>query len=283
MDSEYHPIHLETIAGNLRLNSDGIWVSRSDSAISYPAEGNNACFAVEESSFWFRHRNACLIEAFKRFPPPGAIFDVGGGNGVVSKALLNNGIDAVLVEPGSNGVRNAKARGIHTLVQSTLEDAQFHPETLPAVGIFDVLEHIEDDRGFLRSISSYLVPGGRLYIAVPAYQFLWSDEDATGGHYRRYTLSSLCRRLREAGFEIEYRSYFFAPLPLPIFLFRTIPSLFKARRRSQEQTESEHSADDSGVGGLLDRVLGFELRWLKSGRRIPFGGSCLVVARKQGA
>ena len=39
--------------------------------ISYPDEGNEACFAVEDESFWFRHRNACLVEMVRNFTPEG--------------------------------------------------------------------------------------------------------------------------------------------------------------------------------------------------------------------
>ena len=41
----------------------------------------------------------------RRFPPPGTVFDVGGGNGFVTLAIQNAGMDAVLVEPGPEGVR----------------------------------------------------------------------------------------------------------------------------------------------------------------------------------
>jgi SAM-dependent methyltransferase len=274
-------IDMEEIAGNLRLSPDGIWRSGTSSSISYPSEGNDHCLAIEENSFWFRHRNACLVEMFRQFPPPGVLFDVGGGNGFVSRALIDAGVNVVLVEPGADGVRNAKARGIPTLVHSTLEDAQFRPETLPAVGMFDVLEHLEDDLGVLRSLHSYLVPSGRLYLTVPAFRFLWSDEDDAAGHFRRYTLSLLASRLRQTGFEVEFQTYFFAPLPLPIFLFRTIPSMLKIRKPSQERSESEHSGGGGGLGTILNGTLDRELRRIKAGKRILFGGSCLVVARKR--
>ena len=61
-------------------------------AISYPEEGNEACFQIEDQSFWFRHRNNCIQELVRKFPPngKGPIFDVGGGNGFVAKGMMRS-------------------------------------------------------------------------------------------------------------------------------------------------------------------------------------------------
>ena len=55
----------------LRLGADGIFRAADSGAISYPEEGNEACFEVEDRSFWFRHRNACITEMVRNFPPEG--------------------------------------------------------------------------------------------------------------------------------------------------------------------------------------------------------------------
>src|SRR5260221_290852 len=91
--------NLSAFAQNIELGQDGLWEARTVSDVSYPECGNELCFAIEESSFWFRHRNNCILEAIKSFPVPGAFFDVGGGNGYVARALQNAGLEVVLVEP----------------------------------------------------------------------------------------------------------------------------------------------------------------------------------------
>lgn len=160
-------VNLQEIAPNLDLGQDGWWSSRTLSDVSYPEEGNSLCFSVEDSSFWFAHRNRCILEAMKNFPPSGAIFDVGGGNGFVACAIQDSGLEVVLVEPGLVGVRNAVRRGIRQVVRATLEDAGILAETLPAVGLFDVVEHISNDCEFLTGINRLVIPGGRVYITVP--------------------------------------------------------------------------------------------------------------------
>lgn len=50
----------------------------------------------------------------------------------------------------------------------------------------DVLEHIEEDRAELESACTHLVPGGRLIVLSPAFNFLYSPFDKSIGHHRRY-------------------------------------------------------------------------------------------------
>jgi SAM-dependent methyltransferase len=274
---------LREIATNIELGEDKLWCSRSKSAISYPESGNDICFELEDTSFWFQHRNRCLLELLERYPPNGTFFDIGGGNGCVSLALQNAGWRVVLLEPGIRGARNARGRSIGTVICSTFEDAGFREGSLPAAGAFDVVEHIEDDLGFLRSLARALTPGGRFYVTVPAFGGLWSHEDDDAGHYRRYTRSSLQYVLEQAGLQTEYVTYFFAVLPLPILLLRTLPYKL-GLRRSQEpvmaRSQSEHRAPRGMSSSLLGMLLSQEVERIRTGRKIAFGSSCLAVARK---
>ena len=76
-------IELSKIATNLQPGEYGIWFSKKRSPISYPEDGNLRCLALEDSSFWFKHRNKCIIESMRLFPPEGVVYDVGAGNGYV--------------------------------------------------------------------------------------------------------------------------------------------------------------------------------------------------------
>jgi len=71
----------------------------------------------------------------------------------------------------------------------------------------NVLEHIEDDLRALSQMHTLLMPGGRLVLLVPAFQFLYGSVDRSLGHYRRYTRKDLLPRMRQAGFFIE-RSFY---------------------------------------------------------------------------
>jgi SAM-dependent methyltransferase len=272
-------IELNKIATNLQPGEHEIWFSKKRSHISYPEDGNLRCLTVEDSSFWFKHRNKCIIESMRLFPPEGAVYDVGAGNGYVTLAIKNAGFDAVVIEPGIQGAMNARNRGLSPVICSTLEDAGFKDHLIPAVGLFDLLEHIKDDISFLKTVKDLLIPGGRLYITVPAYSFLWSVEDDHAGHYRRYTTKSLSIALKSIGFKIEFSTYIFGLLPIPIFIFRSIPSKLGFRsKRDSKRPQKEHCHNKSLLGSLLNCALDKELRALRNNRTIPVGGSCLIVA-----
>lgn len=275
-------IDISSIADHLECDQEGIWVSRAQDAISYPDEGNLNCLALEADSFWFAHRSRCIEAVMERWRPPGPVFDIGGGNGYVAMGLQDAGIPVALVEPGRQGVRSARERGVRTLIQASLESAGFHAGSLPAVGLFDVLEHIQDDAGFLSSLYSLMQPGGRVYLSVPAYPALWSADDDYAGHYRRYTVRGLRHAMRGAGFDVEYAGGMFFFLPLPIFLLRAIPSRLGLRKQKEwDRYHVEHRRQAGFAGRLLDQILGAELSLIRDGKSIPVGGSCLVVARKK--
>lgn len=261
---------------------DGLWFSFQKRDVSYPDIGNENSLKIEHDSFWFNHRNNCIIELVKKYSPGDIFFDIGGGNGFVAKGLEENNINTVLVEPGLKGALNAKKRGLENVVCATLEDAGFRTNAIKAIGLFDVVEHIEDDYKFLKSINAYLANEGMVYITVPAYNMLWSAEDKYGGHFRRYTLKKLNKVLNEAGFQIEFATYIFSILPVPIFLFRTFPSLIGININSQDINTHKkvHSNDKGIVMRFFDKIWNRELGNIKKQRKINFGGSCLVAARK---
>jgi SAM-dependent methyltransferase len=179
------------LASTLTRRDPGIWFSSNRSVgVSYPAFGNAACLAVEERSFWFRHRNRCIVSLVRRFPPDGCILDIGGGNGFVSKELTAAGMVCALLEPGIDGALAAHARGIDPVICARLEDAVLPAESISAAGMFDVLEHVEDEGAALKEINRLLAPNGLLFLTVPAYQFLFSVDDVAAGHHRRYTVST---------------------------------------------------------------------------------------------
>lgn len=276
-------MNLGDIAANIEPGDDEIWVSRTASTVSYPDHGNDLCFEIEDTSFWFQHRNGCLLAAMGRFPPGGLFWDIGGGNGYVSRAIQNAGWPVVLLEPGPRGAANARRRGIERIVCSTFEGAGFSAGSIPAAGAFDVVEHIRDDLAFVEAIERALIPGGRFYVTVPAFSFLWSQEDNEAGHLRRYTMAGLRGLLERAGLQVEYITYFFRFLPLPILMLRTLPYKLGMRRSEQDRvnrTSSDHRISIGPIQSAFQALLDREVDLIRSGRSMGFGGSLLAVVKK---
>ncbi|MBY8873721.1 class I SAM-dependent methyltransferase [Micromonospora sp. PLK6-60] len=84
-----------------------------------------------------------------------------------------------------------------------------HPEggDYSAAVSYNVLEHIEDHVGALRSMRDLVRPGGKVVLIVPAFQFAMSPADVATGHVRRYTKKTLGAALTEAGLQVEELRY----------------------------------------------------------------------------
>ncbi len=231
--------------------------------------GNNSCYEIEDRSFWFKNRNSIISEGVKKQSIDSPIFDVGGGNGFVSNYLDTLGFETVLVEPGIDGCLNGKGKGLKNIINSNFDTTHFYPNSIPNIGIFDVLEHVENQHQFLKTICTNMIPDGRLFITVPAFQSLWSEEDNQAGHYRRYRNKELRELIENYGFELLYDLYFYSFLVIPIFIFRTIPSMFGIYNTSSQQSKSQHLSN-SNANKILYLTMKLELNLVKRVSRFFF-------------
>lgn len=266
-----------SLATNIYKSEDGIWKTSDSEKISYTEKGHTLIKESEIKSFWFYHRLKCFSIIFKNYPV-NFVLDIGGGNGRVSKFLQSIDVEPVLIEPRAEGAYNAIQIGVRNVVHGSLFSAGIKSSSVPAVAIFDVLEHIEDDEKFLHELNRILEPGGKLFLSVPAYQFLYSGFDEEVGHFRRYTHRDLKRKLNTCGFVINYSTYFFSILPLAIFIVRLFYKIIKARKKRRE---IGHINKKSVFGSIIKVLFAPEFFFIKRNMRIPFGSSCLVVANKR--
>lgn len=148
--------------------------------------------------------------------------DVGGDNGVISRLLRERGgtwhsVD--LDEASVSAIRKVVGERVHQLDGTSLP---FGDATFDTVVVVDLLEHLHDDRAFVRDIARVLAPGGRLIVNVPARReesVLYRLRERLGigdeehGHVRPgYTLDELARLLSPE-FRIE-ASTGYSHLPL---------------------------------------------------------------------
>lgn len=275
---------LTTLSPKLAQHADGVWRPHvaTEKNLSFPEHGHDECFEIEDTSFWFAHRNDLLASALKRFPMDGAFLDIGGGNGVVSARLAAEGIETVLIEPAEQGAHNAHKRGLTNVICATLEEAGFTPQSFGGAGLFDVIEHIEDDAAILSSAHRVLRPGGVLAVTVPAFEWLWSAQDDRAGHFRRYDSAQLRRVLEATGFDVQYTTYCFAALTAPVFILRSVRHRLLGRG-TEDQDLARSAAREHEAGGLqrkaVELLLAPEVGAVRAGRSIPFGLSILAVAK----
>ena len=153
--------------------------------------------------------------------------------------------------------------------------SQIEEESYDGVTMFDVLEHIPDDAQALQIVNRKLKPGGRVALSVPAYMWLWGQQDVVNQHCRRYTSPELREKLQAAGFVIERMTYFNTILFPPIAAIRLV-----ARYSNRPQSKD-------GDFAYIRRSSNTFLLTLFAAERVflryfnfPFGVSLFATARK---
>jgi SAM-dependent methyltransferase len=114
-----------------------------------------------------------------------------------------------------------------------LSEAGFADRSFDLAGLFEVLEHIEDDVTLLRELSRLLRPSARLILSVPLWRSNWILWDQFCGHVRRYDPGELREKLEEAGFTIESfavrgvmrGSFQRVTSPMAVWVMRHLPRL----------------------------------------------------------
>lgn len=270
---------------------DGIYYSSQLSPVHYPLSGNATFSFIEDNSFWYKHRNNCILKVIDIFQPQGNIVEIGGGNGYVSKAIQDHGCEVILIEPDINGVLNAQKRGIKNLICSSFYDLEWADKKMDNVALFDVLEHIENDVEFLQHLSSHLKNKAFLFMTVPSHNGLFSMEDVHDGHFRRYSLGQIKKLLLLSGFEISYKTYIFGYLFFPIYFLKVLATKFRIGKfksiekykfkQEADKYTTEHLIKSKLILKILDFFHKIELKNILKRSEMAIGSSCLIVARKK--
>ena len=205
------------------------------------------------------------------------VVEVGAGTGSFSELLLAREPESLtLVEPSRAMHRLLIERvgRIPTRTQLRSHNSTFarvarlvvEEERPDSIIYVNVLEHVEDDESELRLVSDTLAEGGRAFIFVPAFQWLYGSFDRQVGHRRRYTRRELEAKCERAGLAVVKSAYFDAAGVLPWWLkYRVL--------RSEKMEPAAVRFYDSYCVPVVRRV--------EALIRPPFGKNVLLVAEKR--
>jgi len=192
--------------------------------------------------------------------------EIGSGLGHYAQEWLPNVTHFTATEADEHRLCALKERFVgepKVEVRSLLLPTDETGEHTAVVGL-NVLEHIEDHVGALRSVSRLVHPGGTVVLLVPAFQSAMSRFDRVIGHFRRYTVPSMRSVLVAADLQIEQLRYV-----NPVGLFGWYV-MCKMLRQFPSNGPVLRAYDQYAVP-VLRRA---ERRW-----RPPFGQSVFAVAR----
>jgi 2-polyprenyl-6-hydroxyphenyl methylase/3-demethylubiquinone-9 3-methyltransferase len=143
-------------------------------------------------------------------PPRSRVFEIGCGNGALTRKLRELGHDAIGVDASESGIAMA---GPHCFVGSAYDDLAAQYGRFPVVVSLEVVEHLMEPRRFARAAIDLLEPGGIAIISTPFHGY-WKNlalavsgrMDAhfsplwDGGHVKFWSERTMNALLTEAGF-----------------------------------------------------------------------------------
>jgi 2-polyprenyl-3-methyl-5-hydroxy-6-metoxy-1,4-benzoquinol methylase len=170
----------------------------------------------------------------------------------------------------------------------------FHPERIDLTSYrpknrfdyicsFEVLEHVEDDQGFLNTIALHLNQNGLLFLSVPAYMRKWQKQDEYAGHIRRYEKNELIAKISNAKLDVlELIDYGFPLLnfikPLKQIYYKKIPDVSKEELTKRSGVQRELFSHKLVLPYLIAYYPFVIIQYLF--RNFSLGDGIIVVARK---
>lgn len=157
--------------------------------------------------WWYRGRSVLVAELLKRQGfRAGTALDIGAGTSTLIPPTFSTiRLDVVRPELIGDGI----------FVQASALRLPFRRSEFSVVGLFDLIEHVQDEAALLTQVRRVLKPGGAVVATVPAHQWLWSQHDVLSGHVRRYSRKELLAIFRMAGFHVVHCEHFYGFLVLP--------------------------------------------------------------------
>jgi len=240
----------------------------------------------EDAHWWFNTRTRGLLSVLDRFLTPGGermVLDVGCGAGNMMHHLSRYG-RVVGVDNYEKPLIVCRQRGYQAQL-APAEDLPYAGDSFGLVALLDVVEHCADDLAVMRECYRVCAPGGYLAITVPAFQWLWTDNDTINGHKRRYTVAQLAHVLRAAGFTPRRTSYAFClvfPLAAGLLVLRRVSGR-RQKLATPRQDDDAYQVEMEPTAPLLNTILGAlggVEATLLSRFDLPVGSSIVAVAQK---
>jgi hypothetical protein len=148
----------------------------------------------EEARFRFFRR---ILDRAKLLRDGAELLDVGAGDAwFASRLAAESGVVPNCWDSGYE----ARPIPVPAGVRLSAREPEGRFEVVLAL---DVLEHVDDDAGFLgKIVRDRLASGGALLLSVPAWPSLYSAHDAALRHVRRYTPHAARALVEGAGLEL---------------------------------------------------------------------------------
>lgn len=231
---------------------------------------------VEDAMWWFRGLHGHLL-SLARSHRPLRILDAGCGTGGMLARLTADlpGASVVGMDFDRTACDLARDKAGRPVVNGSLNQLPFRDGAFDLILSADVLCHMSiDEPQAVDELARCLAPGGALVLNLPAYQWMYSVHDRQVHTARRYTRGGLSALLARHGLRAERATYWNTVL-FPLMVLRR-----KLLKPSDDT--SDVMPYPAPIERLFRAIMGFERFLVGRGVDLPFGGSVLVKAVKNG-
>ncbi len=144
------------------MDKTGVYLSSEKKVeTAFTDKAQDDLWGLEDESWWFQYRARMILDLVSMyFDPAKLIVDVGGGNGYTSSVAAKMGYRTGLIEPSIKACHHAKQRGIDIVCCGTVANDTVNDESIDQLFLLDVLEHIEDEKLFLKLLHKKIARGG---------------------------------------------------------------------------------------------------------------------------
>jgi SAM-dependent methyltransferase len=231
--------------------------------------------AHDSTHWWYRARREILSDYLKRYgglPANARILEIGCGTGHNLPMLARFGqVDAIEIDDAARAIASERlGKPVSSAPLPGLPGVERGAYDL--IAVLDVIEHIEDDVAALGAMADCLRPGGKILIAVPAHQWMWSAHDVVNHHHRRYSKGTLGAAIERAGLRHNGLRWFNSLL-FPV----AVAARFAGKLAGKD--DSDDSPPPAPINAAFEAVFGLE-RHLVGRVPLPWGLSLITLASR---
>lgn len=228
---------------------------------------------------WEISRAFCILDLLRVNPAAFCYADIGAGDLYFTKLLRE--ITSKIIYAVDKNFENLETSVDGIVKCRTLE--QVPQNSIDAVVLMDVLEHVEDEESFLSSVLRILKPGGEIIITLPAHQFLFSNHDRFMRHFRRYNIKYIQSILHRNNLDVFKCHYFYTTL----FFIRGLEKLLEKAGLLNNKKQGIGKWPlrcDSIITRLITKLLNLDFKinaYLYKFKIIITGLSICVICKKR--
>jgi len=237
-----------------------------------------AMYQLEDRHWWYVgmwHIAAAMIAESYPERRPLEILDAGCGTGGTTSKLSRFGkVTGCDLSPLA--IEFGRRRRLNRLAQASVMRLPYGDERFDLVTSFEVLYHsqVQDFREALAEVWRVLKPTGRLFLRLPAYDWLRGHHDEVVHTAHRFSAAEVAQALTSGGWRVEKVSY------ANTVLFPFALGVRAVQRVLPSWKDDDIQPNPAWQDKLLAGVLRAESWWL-SRHTLPFGLTVLAVAQKE--